>query len=294
MRVTAPPDRRYRRAHLKPGRKRRPWSAWRLRLLAVVLLVGVGGYATHHALTNLAGLRIFLVRQIVVHGNHRLSTGEVVGLLDGLRGQSIIGVDLGACRRSVMNSPWVAHAAIRRTLPSTIDVTVEERTPLGIARLNGALYLLDDRGTVIDEYGPNYADLDLPIIDGLSASPDDPDPDVLRALLVQRLLESLRGRNMGALVSQIDVSDPRNAVVLLEGDPTSIRLGDERFAQRLQSYFDLAPSLRERVPEIDYVDLRFDERVYVRPAERAPAPAAEAAPPPRRPKGKRSKGMQTG
>jgi hypothetical protein len=24
--------------------------------------------------------------------------------------------------------------------------------------------------------------------------------------------------------------------------------------------------LRERIPEIDYVDLRFDERVYVRPS----------------------------
>jgi hypothetical protein len=29
---------------------------------------------------------------------------------------------------------------------------------------------------------------------------------------------------------------------------------------------ELAPALKQRVPEIDYVDLRFDERVYVRPA----------------------------
>jgi hypothetical protein len=25
------------------------------------------------------------------------------------------------------------------------------------------------------------------------------------------------------------------------------------------------PALKERIPEIDYVDLRYDERVYVRP-----------------------------
>jgi hypothetical protein len=29
---------------------------------------------------------------------------------------------------------------------------------------------------------------------------------------------------------------------------------------------DLAPALRKSVPDIDYVDLRFDERLYVRPA----------------------------
>jgi cell division septal protein FtsQ len=60
--------------------------------------------------------------------------------------------------------------------------------------------------------------------------------------------------------------------VLLDGDPTLIRLGNERFVERLQSYFELAPALRERVPVIDYVDLRFDERVYVRPGkDRRPA-----------------------
>ena len=46
-------------------------------------------------------------------------------------------------------------------------------------------------------------------------------------------------------------------------DTALIRVGDEQFVERLQSYLDLAPALRERVPDIDYVDLRFDERVYV-------------------------------
>ena len=32
-----------------------------------------------------------------------------------------------------------------------------------------------------------------------------------------------------------------------------------------------APALRERVQGIDYVDLRFDERLYVRPAKSPPA-----------------------
>ena len=42
----------------------------------------------------------------------------------------------------------------------------------------------------------------------------------------------------------------------------------QKFLERLQSYVDLAPALRERVSEIDYVDLRFGERVYVRPAKK--------------------------
>jgi cell division septal protein FtsQ len=270
MPVTAPADRRFRRAHMKPARKRGRWRS-RSRVAALVIVVGFAAYLAHRAATIVAELPVFAIQRIVVHGNHRLSNGEVLALLEGLRGRSILSIDLEEWRHAVRNSPWVADASLRRMLPSTVDVAIEERTPLGIGRINGVLYLVDDRGVVIDEYGPNYAELDLPIIDGFSSAPDETNPDLSRANLARRLLDALRVRNMADRVSQIDVSDRRNAVVLLDGDPALIRLGSERFVERLQSYLDVAAALREQVPEIDYVDLRFDERVYVRPANVRPA-----------------------
>jgi cell division protein FtsQ len=266
MPVTAPADKRFRRAHVRPARKRQSWPLWRRRALLGVVALAVTGYAAHRAAKVFVALHVFEVQRVVVHGNHRLSNGEVQALLEGLRGESILAVNLEQWRHHVMNSPWVADALLRRTLPSTVDVTVQERNPLGIARINGSLYLVDEAAIVMDEYGPNYADLDLPIIDGLSSAPGDTNADVQRAALARRLLDALRARNMAARVSQIDVSDARNAVVLLDGDPTSVRLGDEHFGERLQSYLELAPALRERVSAIDYVDMRFDDRVFVRPA----------------------------
>jgi cell division septal protein FtsQ len=57
-------------------------------------------------------------------------------------------------------------------------------------------------------------------------------------------------------------------VLILKNDTALLRIGDDQFAERLQSYLDLAATLREKVPQIDYVDLRFGERVYVRPQKR--------------------------
>ena len=65
---------------------------------------------------------------------------------------------------------------------------------------------------------------------------------------------------------KVDVSDAHDALVLLEGDSALLHLGEDRFLERVQSYLELSPALRERVNDIDYVDLRFDSRVYVRPA----------------------------
>ena len=279
MPVTAPADRRFKRAHVKPARKRGPFTLRRLHNLVGGVIIALAVYAGYRAVAVVSGLDIFRIDRINVRGNHRLSSGEALAMLENLKGRSVLAVDLAEWRRALLSSPWVADASLRRTLPSTVDVVVLERAPLGIGRINGALFLVDDRGAVIDEYGPNYGDLDLPIIDGLS-SPGEEHADLYRALLARRLLDALRVRNMASQISQIDVSDAHNAVVLLEGDPTLIRLGNERFVERLQSYRELAPALREQVPAIDYVDLRFDERVYVRPARarRTPAAGAKTAP----------------
>ena len=147
---------------------------------------------------------------------------------------------------------------------------MHERAPIGLCRLSDHLYLVDATGTVIDEFGPQYADLDLPIIDGLSPAAGGAGPaiDPGRAELAAAVVHALAShRALARRVSQIDVRDANDAVVILDGDTALLHLGDSHFAERLQSYLELAPALHERVPDIDYVDLRFDERVYVRPAK---------------------------
>jgi cell division septal protein FtsQ len=52
---------------------------------------------------------------------------------------------------------------------------------------------------------------------------------------------------------------------MLKDDTVLVRVGADRFSERLQTYLDLLPAIQERIADIDYVDLRFDERVYVRP-----------------------------
>ena len=277
--VAAPADRRFRRAHVKPARHRRTWRSLVAPVLFVLVLIAAGAFALARGRALVARLGMLQVQHIVVHGNERLSKGEVIAMLDGLRGESLFGTDLDVWRQRLMASPWVLDAALRRALPSTVDVAIAERTPVGIGRIGGDMYLFDERGVLIDQYGPQYADLDLPLIDGLTMpSSDGSAADSARAEFAARVLAAIRTKpDLARRVSQIDVSDLHNASVILSGDPAIIYLGDDGFAQRLQSYVELAPALRERVPGIDYVDLRFDDRIYVRPAGGAKATAIAAA-----------------
>jgi cell division protein FtsQ len=267
--VTVASDRRFRRAHVKPGRQRRSWllRAWlviRIGTTAAVL-VAVGYTITH----SVATARVLQISAIRVRGNHHLAQGDVRALLEGLEGQHILATDLEVWRQKLLVSPWVEQAALRRVLPSTVEVAIRERTPMALARLGGMLYLVDEGGLVIDEYGPNYAQLDLPILDGLGthAASGDPSVDPARAALASRVIASLGARpDLMQSVSQIDVTNPNDAVLTLDQDTAQVHVGSEQFLERLQAYLGLASALHARVPDIEYVDLRFADRVYVRPA----------------------------
>ncbi len=261
--ITAPADKRFLRAHVRPVRRRQVWRvAIRVtRTVGVAALVLFVAWRTAAVLTTSSVLRI---EHITVNGTSRLSTGEVRALVGDLRGRNMLLADLESARQQVLRSPWVARAVLRRRLPSSIDVTIVERRPIGIARLpGGQLYLVDGQGTLIDEFGPKYAEFDLPMIDGCTV-PGSGRIDPRRIELASRVLTALDARpDLARRVSQIDVSDAADAVVLMDSDTALLRLGDQDFRQRLEDYLDLAPALRERVASIDYVDLRYGSHVFV-------------------------------
>lgn len=270
--VAAPADRRFRRAHVKPARRRFNWGAVVAPVAKAAVLIALVAYAAWRGAAVVSHARLLQVDRISVRGNERLSQGDIVALLNGLRGESLLWTDLDVWRRRLLASPWVLDASLRRSLPSTIEVAIAERRAVGIGRIGGDMFLVDEGGQPIDQYGPEYADLDLPIIDGLPAAARDTDSGTdSRAALAVRVIAALKPQpDIAGRLSQIDVSDVHDATVIINGDPAVIHLGEDRFLPRLQSYLQLAPTLRDRVADIDYVDLRFDDRIYVRPAGKVP------------------------
>ena len=262
--VAAPADKRFRRAETRPGRKGGGWLhstalRWGVAFVFLLVVVWLG-------LSSAVRAQMFSINRIVVRGNARLSTGEVLAIVDGLRGGSLFAANLETYRVKLLDSPWVADATFRRVLPATIELRIIERVPMAVGRLGDQLYLVDAAGLIIDDYGPQYAQFDLPIIDGLVSTPSATTPvvDPERARLAARFLDALSAAPaLRQHVSQIDVSNAHNLVVLIDQDPAQLYVGDKDFVARLQRYLEMAPTLKEQISDIDYVDLRFEERIPV-------------------------------
>ena len=260
-------ERRPRPGRRKMARKRRP-VGWRRFVFRALMATFVGVPVAFWVASEVQGSPLLRVSTIAVDGVRWASEGEVRAAADGFRGQPILAMDLEAARAGLRELPWIADVQLRRVLPSTVEVAVTERVPIGIARIGRRLYLVDGDGVLLDDYGPRFSALGLPIIDGLAGRGGAiAEVDRRRASLATRLITQVsRHEELAERLSQIDVRDPEDAVVLLSGDPARIHLGAERFVERLGTYLDVAPSLRAHVSDIDAVDLRFGRRIYVRPS----------------------------
>jgi hypothetical protein len=82
--------------------------------------------------------------------------------------------------------------------------------------------------------------------------------DAARLDLVRRLFADLSARpDLFRRLSQVDVSDPRNAVVLIDDESAELRLGDTKFRDRLERWEDAVTRVEPR-PRA-YWELRFDD-----------------------------------
>ena len=134
-------DRRFRRPHVKPSRKRRHWRVLVRPLVRYGLAALVLAYGFYRGSSLARQARVLQVDRIVIRGNERLSKDDVLNLLYGLRGESLIWTDLDSWRNRLFASSWVRDAALRRSLPSTVEVVVWERQPVMLARVNGQMHL---------------------------------------------------------------------------------------------------------------------------------------------------------
>ena len=126
MTVKAPSERNFRRASAKGAKRRRFRPRLSLgvvrRLFSVLLLL----FGVYQSIAFAFTTPLLRVNRISVHGNVRLSSGQVQALVEDLRGSSILRLNLDAVRQRLVESPWVADVALRRVLPSTVEVFVSE------------------------------------------------------------------------------------------------------------------------------------------------------------------------
>jgi cell division protein FtsQ len=185
---------------------------------------------------------------------------DVVRLLEGTHWGNILLLDLAKVRARLEALPWVKEARLRKVFPASLQIGLVPRTPAALLRRD-TLTLVDREGVELPTAEPG-AFPGLPLLfDGAGFVED-------RADKLRRAWECLDGLADAERldVESIDLTDPLNAVLKLRSEPTRVLLGDAGFGPRIADFLKNRERWTRQFGPLEYVDLRFDDRVYLKPA----------------------------
>lgn len=146
--VAAPDFRRKRRFQ-----RLRRWRPY-LIALAALAAVGTAGYAVWFS-------SWLTVREVEVAGTGSLSPTAIERAARVPMDRQLARVDLAAIQARVEALPPVKSAAVSRSWPRAIQITVTERVPLAVVDRGAALQAVDEDGVLFGRYPRRPADLPL-------------------------------------------------------------------------------------------------------------------------------------
>jgi len=253
-------NRRVRKARL--ARSLLQWSSivlLNLLLAAVLLFAGV------RAVKHLSGSREFSVETIELHGVSRASVETIRAALQPWVGRSLLEMDLARIDDRLRQNPWVLKTSVKRILPATLRITVTERSPAALAVIGSRVHLVDDSGFVIGPAGNGMAD-DLPVLTGLEG-------------LEGRALAEALGRGTALLgrlrrrapeftegISEINLSSNAKIEIRTVDRGPCILLDPDLIERNVLSYLEMRPQIERGAGLMEYVDLRWSDRISVMPA----------------------------
>ena len=263
--VLAEPEQHYwrRRANRRVRKARLTRSLGRWLVSAVAL--GVIGTAVFQAAAHAVDTLGLAVERIDVEGALRAGPAAIRERLEPYLGRNIFDLNLYEVAAAAQADPWVLSASAKRILPGTLRVTVHERHPVALAVIGGVAYVVDTTGYVAGraEAG-SFAE--LPVVHGL----DGLDRETLAATLRRGVGTVARLRRAAGVwvgeVASIDFTRP-DRIAVRTFDPGPLILLDPRDVERnLNRYLELRREIARRAGPLEYVDLRWHDRITVMPA----------------------------
>ena len=228
-------------------------------LIATVLISALVG-----GLRSLAHSEEFSLDRIELAGHERASAQAIRSNLAGFLGHNLFDVDLLEVGETVQRNPWVLAASVKREVPDCLRVEIQERRPTALALIGDVVHLVDATGYVIGPCGPGTAD-DLPVLTGIESLEGDALIAALRrgVELIQQL--GNRSADFAAGISELDLSqDDRVLIRTVSGGPLLL-LDPQRIERNVQDYLSLSDEIERRSGPLDYVDLRWANRISVMP-----------------------------
>lgn len=201
--------------------------------------------------------------EVQAQEGERVSSEWIRGALEPELGHNLLLLPLQRAEQRLAVHPWVRSVALRKRLPGTLVVRIQERRAAALVRDGQGLAYLDRAGEAIAPFDPRLGLSDLPVVSRSEAGVEN----LRHALDMIDEIEAARP-DWAAGLSEVEVLGEADFRVFTESlpFPLLVKTGDfESKARRLEV---LLPQIIERYGSVAALDLRFERRIILQPSAR--------------------------
>jgi len=246
-----------RRKFVKPRRRRGVWlGIAKAALLAITMVAVPLGTAVWFCYSD-----EFELQEVVAYGTDRVSVDWIEEVVEQYAGTHLLWLSLPEVEAHLRQHAWVARVEVRKELPSTLLVRVEQREPVAFLRTDEQLVYVDREGNAFAPFVPGEGPSDLVL---LSSQAEEPAELAYAIELIDRLHEIEPAWSAG--LSELEVLNRRDVRLHTEVVPFPVLLTDVGFEAGVLNLRRYLPEIGREFPWVGSVDLRFAKQMVIRPA----------------------------
>ena len=202
---------------------------------------------------------IFTLQEIKLVGATYLTQEDILKVGNIYIGEPLFQLETDSITNRLSQDLRIEEVTVRRSLPSTLEVTLKERKPIATILCDYGYLDMDSGGKIIDSY-KNLKKMQIPMITGASVHDlyigDDVDDELVKKILsfLQKLdAESLNKISEVAIISEDYIVAYTNTEKSIQ-----IRIGKlERLDEKARLTEDFLKDLATNPNPIEYVDFNY-------------------------------------
>ncbi|MFA5352978.1 MAG: FtsQ-type POTRA domain-containing protein [Thermodesulfovibrionales bacterium] len=220
-------------------------------------------------------MRTVRVSEITFRGNKYTKSRDLASLIRVRKGDELLSIPGGELYARLKTSPWVSDAVIRKRLTGLtggrIEVLVHEAVPVAVLSRNGKPFLIDGKGSVLEELREGSF-LFLPVIEEI-----DPVREKEAYKEAISCIQVLHKRRVLAYNGNVVVTGTRPEDIAIHLDNITVKIGAGDLEKKLERLAFVREEIQKRNMAVESIDLRFNGRIIVKPVVQEPQPVVQGA-----------------
>ena len=174
---------------------------------------------------------LFNIKEITVIGNEKITKDEIISLSQINIEENIYKVSKKKVKNRILENPYIKSIDVKRNLPSSIILTVEERKTTFMIEYGNSYVYVNNQGYILEIVSQK---LEVPILQGVETVVEEfiagnrlCNEDLKKLSTVNKIMEMAHNNEIAKLITRIDIQNNENYKIVFESEKKVAHIGDE-------------------------------------------------------------------